>query len=178
MSTTTEKTVRELALENATATRVFEKLGIDYCCGGNKSLEEACRTANLNIDQVLDSLEMAEQSAHAAQKDRDWQVGPLADLIAHIKNTHHRYTREEVARLSPLFDKVCSVHGNNHPELLQIRGLFQGLSQELTHALDEGRDGPLSVHSKDGRGGNREGTNRAGAVWHGAKPGFDDAARA
>ena len=47
MSVTTEKTVRELALENPAATRVFEKLGIDYCCGGNKSLEEACRTANL-----------------------------------------------------------------------------------------------------------------------------------
>ena len=138
MSATTEKTVRELALENATATRVFEKLGIDYCCGGNKSLEEACRTANLNIDQVLDSLEMAEQSAHAAQKDRDWQVEPLADLIAHIKNTHHKYTREEMARLGPLFDKVCSVHGNNHPELLQIRGLFQGLTQELTtHLMKE-----------------------------------------
>ena len=138
MSATTEKTVRELALENATATRVFEKLGIDYCCGGNKSLEEACRTANLNIDQVLDSLEMAEQSAHTAQKDRDWQVEPLADLIAHIKNTHHNYTREEIARLGPLFDKVCSVHGNNHPELLQIRGLFQGLTQELTtHLMKE-----------------------------------------
>lgn len=68
MSATTEKTVRELALENATATRVFEKLGIDYCCGGNKSLEEACRTANLNIDQVWDSLEMAEQSAHGAER--------------------------------------------------------------------------------------------------------------
>jgi len=138
MSPTTEKTVRELALENATATRVFEKLGIDYCCGGNKSLEEACRTANLNVDQVLDSLEMAEQSAHAAQKDSDWQVEPLADLIAHIKNTHHKYTREEMARLGPLFDKVCTVHGKNHPELLQIRGIFEGLTQELTtHLMKE-----------------------------------------
>jgi iron-sulfur cluster repair protein YtfE (RIC family) len=47
----------------------------------------------------LPSLEMAEQSAHAAQKDRDWQVEPLADLIAHIKNTHYKYTCEEIARL-------------------------------------------------------------------------------
>ena len=68
MSMTAEKTVRELVLENPAATRVFEKLGIDYCCGGNKSLEEACRAANLPMDQVLDSLEMAEQSAHAVQK--------------------------------------------------------------------------------------------------------------
>jgi regulator of cell morphogenesis and NO signaling len=118
MSMTAEKTVRELALENTTATRVFEKLGIDYCCGGNKSLEEACR----------------------AQKDRNWQTEPLADLVAHIKNTHHKYTREELARLAPLLDKVCSVHGKNHPELQNVRSSFQGLVQELTtHMMKEER---------------------------------------
>jgi len=138
MSTTAEKTVRELALENPAATRVFEKLGIDYCCGGNKSLEEACHTVNLPMDEVLDSLKMAEQSARAVQKDRNSPTELLADLIAHIKNTHHKYTREEMARLGPLFDKVCSVHGNNHPELLQVRASFQGLTQELTmHMMKE-----------------------------------------
>ena len=137
-SVTTEKTVRELALENPAATRVFEKLGIDYCCGGNTSLDEACRAANLNTKQVLDSLETAEQSARAVQEEHNWQTEALADLIAHIKNTHHKYTREEIARLGPLFDKVCSVHGKNHPELLQIRGTFQGLAQELTtHLMKE-----------------------------------------
>ena len=63
MTVATEKTVRELALENPASTRVFEKLGIDYCCGGNQSLEEACRSANLNIDQVLESLEKADEAA-------------------------------------------------------------------------------------------------------------------
>jgi regulator of cell morphogenesis and NO signaling len=138
MSVITERTVRELALENPAATRVFEKLGIDYCCGGNKSLDEACRAANLNTDEVLDSLEMADQSARAVQEEYNWQTEALADLIAHIKNTHHKYTREEIARLGPLFDKVCSVHGKNHPELLRIRGTFQGLAQELTtHLMKE-----------------------------------------
>ena len=135
---TTEKTVRELALENPAATRVFEKLGIDYCCGGNKSLEEACRAANLDTKQVLHSLDMAEQSARAAQEEHNWQTEALADLIAHIKSTHHKYTREEITRLGPLFDKVCSVHGKNHTELLQIRETFRGLSQELTtHLMKE-----------------------------------------
>jgi regulator of cell morphogenesis and NO signaling len=138
MSITAEKTVRELALENPAATRVFEKLGIDYCCGGNKSLEEACRTANLPIDEVLDSLEMAEQSARAVQKDRNWPTELLADLVAHITSTHHKYTREEIARLGPLFDKVCSVHGKNHPELQHVRASFRGLAQELTtHMMKE-----------------------------------------
>ena len=138
MSVTTEKTVRELALENPAATRVFEKLGIDYCCGGNQSLEQACRSANLPIEQVLDSLEMAQQIMRAANKDHDWQRESLADLSAHIIETHHKYTREEIARLGPLFDKVCSVHGNNHPELLHIRASFRGLAQELiTHMMKE-----------------------------------------
>ena len=73
MTVATEKTVRELALENPSSTRVFEKLGIDYCCGGNRSLEEACRTANLKVDQVLESLTIADQTALAARGDRDWQ---------------------------------------------------------------------------------------------------------
>ena len=138
MTATTEKTVRELALENPAATRVFEKLGIDYCCGGNKSLEQACRAANLPMDQVLDSLETAKQATRAAQKDRDWQREPLPDLIAHISDAHHTYTRTEIARLGPLFDKVCSVHGKNHPELLQVRASFRGLAQELTmHMMKE-----------------------------------------
>lgn len=138
MGMTTEKTVRELALENPAATRVFEKLGIDYCCGGNKSLEQACRAANLPMDEVLDSLEMAEQSARAVHKDHNWQTELLADLVAHINSTHHKYTREEIARLGPLFDKVCSVHGRNHSELLQVRASFQGLAQELTmHMMKE-----------------------------------------
>src|ERR1039457_7668179 len=122
MSITAEKTVREVALENPAATRVCEKLGIDYCCGGSKSLEEACRTANLPMDEVLDSLEMAKQSARAVQKDRNWTTEMLADLVAHIISTHQKYTREEMARLDPLFDKGGAVHGKNQPERRQVRG--------------------------------------------------------
>jgi regulator of cell morphogenesis and NO signaling len=138
MSLTTAKTVRELALEFPNATRVFERLGVDYCCGGNKSLKEACATANLSVDEVLGSLELAETAPQANQKERNWQVEPLADVIAHINSTHHKYTREEITRLGPLLDKVCSVHGKNHPELQQVRASFRGLAQELTtHMMKE-----------------------------------------
>lgn len=138
MSVSTTRTVRELALEIPEAARIFEKVGIDYCCGGNKSLEEACAVSNLSVDEVIDSLELAEQTARAKQKDRNWQAEPLADLVAHILATHHKYTREEIARLGPLFDKVVSVHGKNHPELGQIRSVFRGLAQEMTtHMMKE-----------------------------------------
>ena len=138
MSVTVEKTVRELALENLAASRVFEKLGIDYCCGGNKPLSEACRAANIRVDDVLDALEMAEHSARNAQKERDWNAEALADLIAYISSTHHQFTRQELARIPALLDKVCSVHGKNHPELLTIRETFRALSEELTtHLMKE-----------------------------------------
>lgn len=137
MTVTTEKTVRELAVENPAVTRVFEKLGIDYCCGGNRSLEEACRTANLPMSHVLDLMQAAEKT-QAAPENRDWQSESLSDLIVHITTTHHAYTRTEIARLGPLFDKVCSVHVQHHPELLQVRASFRGLAQELTmHMMKE-----------------------------------------
>lgn len=145
MNLDTTKTVREMALHIPAATRVFEKLGIDYCCGGNKSLEEACGEANIQIQQVLASLESAAASAErrreystGEQPAGDWQNAPLAALIAHIENSHHKYVKEETARLGPLFDKVCSAHGGKHPELLKLRSEFRALAQELaTHMMKE-----------------------------------------
>jgi regulator of cell morphogenesis and NO signaling len=87
---------------------------------------------------VVDSLEVAEQSARASRADRNWGEEPLSELIAHINGTHHKYTREEITRLGPLLDKVCSVHGKNHPELLPVRSVFRRLGQELTtHMMKE-----------------------------------------
>ena len=138
MAVMTEKTVRDLAVENPVATRVFERFGIDYCCSGNQSLEKACERANASFDEVVDALEMEEETARAAKQVRNWQTEPLIELITHIKNTHHRYTREEIVRLTALLQKVCSVHGKNHPELHGIRETFGWLSQELTtHLIKE-----------------------------------------
>jgi regulator of cell morphogenesis and NO signaling len=138
MDVTMEKTVRELALEEPGAARVFEKLGIDYCCGGKQTLEQACRAASIPAGKVLDALQAARAASSDTSGRRDWQTAPLADLISHIKSAHHKYTREEIARLEPLFDKVCSVHRNNHPELLPLREVFRELAQELTtHLMKE-----------------------------------------
>lgn len=137
MMASAEKTVRELALEVPNATRIFEKLGIDYCCGGNQSLEAACRRANLPVAQVLASLEQGVATSSVSES-KDWKSGRLSDLIEHIKSTHHTYTREEIARLQPLLNKVCKVHGENHPELLAIRTTFQEVAAELTaHLMKE-----------------------------------------
>jgi regulator of cell morphogenesis and NO signaling len=130
--------VREVAVKNPFATRVFEKFGIDYCCGGNQGLEQACAVAGASLDQVLDALEMEEETARAAQQVRDWKNELLSELAAHIKSTHHKYTREEIVRLTALLQKVCSVHGKNHPELLAIQSTFTDLAHELTtHMMKE-----------------------------------------
>jgi regulator of cell morphogenesis and NO signaling len=138
MNVITEKTVRELTLENPGAARLFETLGIDYCCGGKRTLDQACQAAHVSIDQVLKSLDDAALPSTAATEGHNWQMEPLGDLISHITTTHHKYTRDAIARLGPLVAKVSSVHGANHPELVKIRELFTSLAQELTaHLMKE-----------------------------------------
>jgi regulator of cell morphogenesis and NO signaling len=133
--TTEKKTVRELALEIPAATRVFERLHIDYCCGGNRPLDEACRAAGVSLDSVLNALESPDGSPAAT---RDWATAPLTDLIGHIQTTHHAYTRDAIARIPLLLDKVCSKHGPNHPEVFRVREHFAEVAQELaTHMMKE-----------------------------------------
>lgn len=135
----TTKTVREYALEMPGATRIFEKLGIDYCCGGGKSLAEACAKAGVAVNEVLVSLEGIEQSDETSGSE-GWQTASLAELITHIVEKHHTFTRQELARLDALLAKVCGVHGQNHPELFRIQKRFQELSRELEpHMLKEER---------------------------------------
>jgi regulator of cell morphogenesis and NO signaling len=68
----------------------------------------------------------------------DWQKGPLAELIDHIVSTHHAYVKSEVPRLEQLLAKVCTVHGQNHPELMSIQASFQALGAELSlHLMKE-----------------------------------------
>jgi regulator of cell morphogenesis and NO signaling len=131
-------TVRELVVAIPEATRVFERLGIDYCCGGSRSLADACQTAQVPLEKVVQWLEEVEQSAQANAGSRDWQAESLTRLASYIVDTHHVFTQQELNRLAQLLTKVCSVHGENHPELLRLQTLFADLAQELTpHMLKE-----------------------------------------
>jgi len=137
MTLTLTKTVRDYAIETPQTIPVFEKLGIDFCCGGNRPLDEACAAANLNMDEVVKSLEAA-IAQPAKPSDRELQAGSLAELISHIVKTHHVFVRKEVPQIEQLLDKVFSKHGANHPELGHLRGLFKGLGQELmVHLMKE-----------------------------------------
>ena len=129
------KTVRELAVELPNAARVFEKLGVDYCCGGDIPFTKACEKAGLDPDRVLASIQEAPAGPTPAQ---DWAKALLAALACYIVEKHHSFTRTELARLEPLFTKVCAAHGDHHPELARMQEVFRALSAELqSHMMKE-----------------------------------------
>lgn len=137
MIETANKTVRELAVQLPGATRVFETLGIDYCCGGNVLLNEACGKAGLRLDDVLPLLEAAEREPSPAA---DWSQAPLAALAQHIVEKHHGFIVIETTRLEGLFIKVCAAHGARHPELAVMQATFSEMAAELrTHMMKEER---------------------------------------
>jgi regulator of cell morphogenesis and NO signaling len=132
------KTVREVAIEVPGATRVFEKFGVDYCCGGDRPLAEACEMAGITMEEVASSFEQYETLSQAQLNAQDWRVESLSQLVTHIVNKHHRFTREELDGIEPLLAKVCSVYGERRPELLRIKALFADLKHELDlHMMKE-----------------------------------------
>lgn len=124
------KTVRDVVLEMPAATRIFEKMKIDYCCGGERPLAEACAAAGVDIEEVARLLEQAEGSEQQTGAE-NFQSAPLSELVKHILDKHHVFTKQEIERLDALIKKVCSVHAERHPELLRINDLFQKLCDDL-----------------------------------------------
>jgi regulator of cell morphogenesis and NO signaling len=123
--------VRDVVLELPQATRVFEKLKIDYCCGGDTPLGEACATAGVEVANVERMLEEVGQADVKGNGSFDFAKATLSELIGHILDKHHVYTKDEMARLEPLIDKVIAAHGENHTELRSLGGLFQQLCGDL-----------------------------------------------
>lgn len=123
-------TVREVVVQLPEATRLFESLKIDYCCGGNRPLTQACESAGVEVDNILSMLTDLSESDSNAKVDFQ-QLSPK-ELITHIVDTHHAFTKSEIDRLGALIEKVCGVHGSNHTELLMVRDLFQRLAADLT----------------------------------------------
>ena len=135
MISTTDKTVGEIAAANPSAARVFEKHGIDYCCGGGRPFELACREKGLSDQQILAEVEQTKPTGDV----RDWVTAPLAELADHIVNIHHAYLRSAMPALDQRLAKVIAAHGPNHGDsLLPLRQAWRGLVEELTaHMMKE-----------------------------------------
>lgn len=136
MKATFDQTVREIAVERPASLRVFESFGIDYCCGGQRSLREACERASVSPDEVLNRISAAEGENSTAPVD--WAHANVAELTRHIVDDHHSYIRRESPRLISLCAKVIGRHGAAHPEVKSIQELFQALTDELSlHMMKE-----------------------------------------
>ena len=135
MSTISREThVASLVLEQPSRARVFERFGIDYCCGGKKPLEKACADRGVDLASVLAALD----GLGVDEGDEvDWMAASVADLCAHIVDQHHSYLRDELPALRLLVEKVARVHGAAHPELEDVRMTFAGLADELEQHMDK-----------------------------------------
>lgn len=132
------KTVGGIVAERPSTSRVFERYGIDYCCGGKRPLHEACAEKAIDLDAVLCELDCEAVSTDAGQIQ--WAEAPLSQLVTHIVDTHHAYLREALPRLSFLTAKVRDAHGSRHPELAELVEVFTAFREEMeSHALKEER---------------------------------------
>lgn len=119
----TQMTLSDLVTSRPGLARDLEKLELDYCCHGKRSLADAAEAQGLDLDEVVKTLEQVD----APVVEADWVNLGLAELASHVCDKHHKYLWEEMPRLSMLTDKIAQVHGANHPELLEVATLYAAL---------------------------------------------------
>lgn len=130
MEFTTSTTIRDIVRNNHRAAAVFETYSIDFCCGGNRTLGEACIQKGIDpstIDQELRKLDAAGDTVNF--RPGEWDLDTLADFIV---NNHHRYVRRTLPAILNHLNTLVPVHGKNHPELLHIAARFESVGDELT----------------------------------------------
>ncbi len=128
-------TVAQLAVSHPGALAVFTKYNIDYCCGGHRSVEEACNRVGLDPEKIKQEiLENIQSDTPKELRPENWESAFLADYI--VQN-HHSYVKGSIPEIEAFLDKVCDAHGNDCIELLQIRESFLDLAEELTSHMQK-----------------------------------------
>ena len=133
---TLDTNVRDIVAEDFRAAAVFERLGIDFCCGGHRTLREACRDRQVNpLDVLLQMSEACDRRDQTVPRFADW---PPDALIVYIVNHHHSYVRRVLPSIVAHTRKLAQTHGGKHAELKQIAGIFEDVADDLTaHMLKE-----------------------------------------
>ena len=125
-----------LVTEHPELARELERRGLDYCCGGQRSLADAC--AALGADAEAVAAELADLAGAPAPPT--WASLDAVGLVEHLLATHHRYLWEELPRIDALVEKIVAVHGARHPELVDIADCFGAIRADLEpHMLKEER---------------------------------------
>ena len=131
---TLEVPIGEIVAEKLGRSRVFEQYGLDYCCGGQTPLNEACKEKGIDPDEVLSALTASDAEVKETDST-DWRQAKLTDLADHIEATHHAFMNTELPRLGDLMAKVVNAHAERHPELTEVAGTLNALTSELTQHL-------------------------------------------
>ena len=132
-----DETLGEIVAKDLRKAEVFKKYGLDFCCGGKKTVKEACAEKGLDVTKVEQELQNSEKSSFTGRPlpYNDWNLDFLADYIV---NTHHSYVKKTIPDLKSYAEKVAKVHGAHHPELLQINKLAQEVCDEMSaHMVKE-----------------------------------------
>ncbi len=130
-----DPTLGDLVLANPAAARVLEAFGLDYCCHGDRTLADACTTAGIDLGAVAERLDGID-----VEGDTTWASLDPPALATHVVETHHRYLHEELPLLDALAVKVRTVHGDRHPELVEVARLVTAVREDLEpHLLKEER---------------------------------------
>lgn len=123
MEISKEMTVGDVVAQDYTKASVFEKYGIDFCCNGDKSINDVCSSKKIDADALITELEAPVQVSGGA--DKGYNSWPLDLLADYIEKTHHRYVETKVKEITPYLDKIVKVHGEHHPELAEVQELFK-----------------------------------------------------
>jgi regulator of cell morphogenesis and NO signaling len=129
MNFASETKVKDIALANPEARRILEDAGVDYCCGGNKSLHDACLHTDVPTEEILKRLH--ENTKQVSPDQENWTSASLNSLTQHIREKHHQYVRESIRRIQSKLEKVAAKHGEKHPEIADIQRLFSEIGREM-----------------------------------------------
>jgi regulator of cell morphogenesis and NO signaling len=128
--------IGELVAKDYRTASVFKKHGIDFCCQGNRTINNACTEKSIDVQLVIDDLNAQLQSQ--SNQASDYNSWPLDLLADYIEKKHHRYVESKTQEIKSYLDKICRVHGNRHHELHQINEHFNATAHELaTHMKKE-----------------------------------------
>ncbi len=123
-------TIGAIVSQRLDRSRVFERYGLDYCCGGAKTVTEACSEKGVDPEKVFDDLKKAEAEQGQLPSD-DYSRMSLGSLVDHIVETHHAYLKQELPRLGGLVQKVAHKHGDSDQRLLRVKEVFTAFATEL-----------------------------------------------
>jgi len=130
-----EKTIGEFVAEDYRTAAVFEKYGIDFCCGGKVVLSAVCREKGIDRDEIL--REIAAAGSTPLGRSNDYAAWDLSFLSDYIINVHHVYLWENLPQIAASARKVAQVHGANHPEVMEIAVLFDRIAADMDAHLRE-----------------------------------------